>query len=90
LKPLSMIESLKGMAERPDANSWLPAIKVPVLVVAGGQDQLIALQKAQDMVTLLNKGWLIEIPEVGHMAMMEAPQKVADGLLQLIAAASEK
>ncbi len=89
MRPQSVILSLKGMAERSDANSWLPTIKVPALVIAGEMDQLIPLQKSRDMVTMLNKGWLIEIPEAGHVPMMETPQKVADGLLQLVAAASE-
>jgi pimeloyl-ACP methyl ester carboxylesterase len=89
VNPQSAIRSLKGMAERQDANPWLDEIHVPVLVVSGGQDLLIPAEKSQEMVAMLNKGWLIEIPEAGHLPMMEAPQRVADGISQLISAATD-
>ncbi len=86
LRKQSVINSLKGMAERMDANPWLDQIKVPTLVIAGGQDKIIPLRKAQEMVELLNKGWLFEIPEAGHMPMLEEPERVAEGIAQLISA----
>jgi pimeloyl-ACP methyl ester carboxylesterase len=39
---------------------------------------------AQTMTQLLPKGWLVEIPEGGHMPMLEAPDAVAEALGQLI------
>jgi len=83
----SIINSLKGMAARQDANPWLAGIKVPTLVIAGIQDKLIPAQKSRDLVAMLTKGWLIEIPDAGHLPMMEAPERVAEGLSQLISAA---
>lgn len=89
IAPRTIIQSLKGMAERPDANGWLASIKVPTLVIAGGQDQIIPVQKSHEMVEMLNKGWLVEIPEAGHLPMMETPERVAEGLTQLLAAVAE-
>jgi len=85
----SIINSLKGMAERPDANPWLAGIKVPTLVIAGAQDKLIPPQKSRDMVAMLNKSWLIEIPEASHMPMLETPERVAEGLAQLISTVAD-
>lgn len=81
-----VVAALKAMADRRDANAWLPEIQVPVLAIAGGEDQLVAVEKAYSLVKLVNKGWVIEIPEAGHMPMMESPQKTADALLQLVCA----
>lgn len=81
-----VVAALKAMADRRDANEWLPEIQVPLLAIAGGKDQLIPVEKAYSLIKLVNKGWVIEIPEVGHMPMMESPQKTADALFQLICA----
>lgn len=80
----SMVNALKGMAERCDANPWLGAVKVPAVVIAGGQDQLIPIQKSQTMAQMLYKGWLVEIPDAGHVPMLERPAAVMDALRQLI------
>jgi len=80
----SVINALKGMAERCDANPWLGTIKEPAVVIAGGQDQLISMQKSQTLAQMLSKGWLVEIPEAGHVPMLESPSAVADALRQLI------
>ncbi len=82
------IAALKAMADRQDANLWLPEIQAPILAIAGAKDQLIPLERAHSMIKLVNKGWLIEIPEAGHIPMMESPQKTAEALYQLICAAN--
>jgi 3-oxoadipate enol-lactonase len=83
-KPKGIIASLKGMAERPDALGWLSAISIPSVVVAGEGDVFISLERAQTMAQLLGKAWIVELPGVGHMPMLEAPQATADALNQLI------
>jgi pimeloyl-ACP methyl ester carboxylesterase len=79
----SLVNSLKGMAERSDANPWLEMITVPTVVIAGVQDQLIPLQRSQTMAQMLSKGWLVEIPDAGHMPMLETPAVVISALQQL-------
>lgn len=80
----SLINSLKGMAERPDANPTLAAIKVPAVVIAGTQDQIIPLQLARTLAQMLSKGWLVEVADAGHMPMLENPTAVIDAVKQLI------
>jgi pimeloyl-ACP methyl ester carboxylesterase len=80
----SLVNALKGMADRSDANPWLAAITVPTVVIAGGKDQLIPPARSQTMAQILSKGWLVEIPEAGHMPMLENPTMVISALRQLI------
>jgi 3-oxoadipate enol-lactonase len=83
-KPKGVVASLKGMAERPDAQGWLATICVPAVVVAGAADMFVPLERAQTMAQLLGKAWIVELPGVGHMPMIDAPQATADALNQLI------
>lgn len=82
--PVGVIGSLKGMAERPNAQEWLPSITVPTVVIAGSEDALIPLDRPRLMTQLLGRAWLVEIANAGHMPMMEQPQVVANAILQLI------
>jgi pimeloyl-ACP methyl ester carboxylesterase len=83
-KAKGIIACLKGMAERPDALGWLSAISIPAVVVAGDADNFVPLERAQTMAQLLGKAWLVKLPGVGHMPMIDAPQAAADALNQLI------
>lgn len=87
--PVKSVEfSLKGMAERPDASDWLGKIKVPLVAIAGQDDQLIPLERSHTLARLVNKGWVVEVPGAGHVPMMEKPDIVAQALAQLICAAA--
>ena len=83
-KAKGVIGCLKGMAERPDALGWLSAITIPAVVVAGDADAFVPMERAQTMSQLLGKAWLVKLPGVGHMPMLDAPQATADALNQLI------
>lgn len=82
-QPASIVGALKGMAERHDLTGSLSNISVPAVVIAGAADQLIARDRVETMAQMLPKGWLVEIPNAGHMLMMEDPQAVAAHLRQL-------
>jgi 3-oxoadipate enol-lactonase len=87
--PQGIVGSLKGMAERPDLTGELSNIQVPAVVLAGKSDQLMPLERAETLAQMLPKGWLVEIPNAGHMLMMEDPQAVASSLRQVIQMASK-
>lgn len=82
-KPLGIIGSALGMAERPDRTEILSRITCPALVIAGEQDQLIPLSYAQEMADQLPNVKFIPIQEAGHMPMMECPKITAMSLLSL-------
>jgi len=82
--PIGVIGALKAMAERPDSTGLLSSISVPSVVLAGSVDTLIPIERSKTMAQLLARAWLAELPGVGHMPMMEAPQQAAETLRQLI------
>lgn len=80
----AVIGALQGMAERSDVTGDLSNIVVPAVVVAGAADQLLTLENQRTMAQMLPKGWLVEIPNGGHMPMFENPDLVADSIRQLV------
>jgi pimeloyl-ACP methyl ester carboxylesterase len=79
-----VVAALKGMAERPDSTGLLASLKAPCVVVAGSADVIVTPEKTSEMLQMLSRGWLVEIPGGGHMPMYEGPALVVDALKGLI------
>jgi pimeloyl-ACP methyl ester carboxylesterase len=47
-------------------------------------DALIPIERARSVKATVPGAHLTEIPDAGHMTMMEAPQKTADALRELL------
>ena len=58
----------------------LEQITLPVIVIAGAQDQMAPLQYHQLLTKKLKGAVLSTIPDTGHMVMLERPQEVAEHL----------
>jgi 3-oxoadipate enol-lactonase len=82
--PEGIIGSLQGMAKRPDSTDFLCEISHPVLVIAGGEDQIIVIKHAKQMAEEFKDGAFLLIPKAGHLPMLEAPEELAKGLLTLV------
>ena len=74
----------RGMADRPDSIETLSTIDVPTLVIAGEQD-IPPLSAAELMRDRIADSTLEIIPNAGHYAAMEQPEKYA-ALIQRFAA----
>ena len=62
-----------------DGTSFLSQIKTPTLVVTGTEDAIIPAENARALVATLRDARLVEYPEVGHLILIEEPEKfVAD------------
>ncbi|MGO0062959.1 alpha/beta fold hydrolase [Brevibacillus fluminis] len=72
--PEGAIAALRVMKERPDRNQVLHDAALPILLVAGEQDQLIPADKTFS-VTKENITQAL-IKDVGHMSMMESPDQL--------------
>lgn len=83
--PTGIAGALRGMAERHDLTGELSNITVPAVVIVGGADKLVNHELVETMAQMLPKGWLVKIPDAGHMLTMEHPQQVASALQQLFA-----
>jgi pimeloyl-ACP methyl ester carboxylesterase len=62
----------------------LHAIRTPTLVVWGGRDRLVAPDLAPIVAGALPHARLLELPDVGHVPMMEAPELTARAFLALV------
>ena len=83
-RPEALINALKGMVERPDFTEILPEIAVPTVIVTGEKDGIVPHERIDVMAKLIRRNWIVETPGGGHMTMMESPELVAKGLLDLL------
>ncbi|HUJ25068.1 MAG TPA: alpha/beta fold hydrolase [Myxococcales bacterium] len=70
-------DALRGMAARPDSTPDLPKWKVPALVIAGAQDQLIPMAEAEKLKRGIPGARLEVIANAGHLPFIEQPRAVA-------------
>lgn len=74
---ISRIELLDG----------LDAIDVPTIVLVGREDRLTPPVHAEKMTEALDEALeMIELPDVGHMAPLEAPERTTQAIRRLVAA----
>ena len=81
--PAAYIGGLKAMAERFDSTPLLGSIDYPVVVIHGDADALIPVDKAYEIKDKIPHSHFVEIKDIGHLPMLEAVQKTADGLKHL-------
>lgn len=82
--PAGLAGALRAMAERPDSTPLLTEFHLPFVLVHGVADILIPIERARSAKAAAPGAHLTEIPDAGHMPMMEAPQKTADALKALL------
>ena len=75
-----IIGSLQGLAVRADCTALLREISVPLLILAGEQDQIIPLDKAKAMAAATRTATLTMIEHAGHMPMLEQPEATTTAL----------
>lgn len=73
-------QTLRAMAERPDASAWLADFTFPILVVYGARDALVSVERARQAKALAPQVHLVELADAAHMPMMEAPAATAEAL----------
>jgi len=69
----------------PGRSLWSEAAKVaaPTLVVWGAQDRLVSVDRGPRLVSVLQRGRLLVLNRVGHVAQMEQPLTVARAVVSL-------
>lgn len=83
-RPAGLAGALKAMAERDDSTSILSSFKFPVVVIHGEADELIPIQRAQEIKAEIPHATLTELSDIGHMLMMEDSQATATALKGLL------
>jgi len=82
-KPAAYIGALKAMAERTDSTSLLASIDYSIVLIHGNADVLVPIDRAHEIKSLIPSAHLVELNDVGHIPMLEAVHKTADGLKKL-------
>jgi pimeloyl-[acyl-carrier protein] methyl ester esterase len=75
--------SLAALADL-DQRSLLPTIAVPVLVVLGARDGVVAPDIGRFAAQQLPDAELLELPDCGHAPFLEDPQTYHDALLRFV------
>jgi len=83
-RPGGLAGALKAMAERDNSTSILSGFSFPVTILHGQEDLLIPIERAQEMEAVIPHAYLTELPDTGHMPMMEKPQSTAVALRKLL------
>lgn len=68
------------MMDRPDSTSLLPTIRVPTLVIAGREDELVPLVESERIAAEIPGARLVLVPAAGHLPSLERPD-VVGGIL---------
>ncbi|MDR7437245.1 MAG: alpha/beta fold hydrolase [Armatimonadota bacterium] len=77
-RPASLVGALRAMADRPDSTPLLAEITVPTLIVVGADDQATPVASARAMAERIRASRLEVIPDAGHVANIEQPQRFTE------------
>jgi 3-oxoadipate enol-lactonase len=80
--PQAAIRTLEGMRDRPDRHYVLRKPELPILLVAGENDQIIPVEKSFSVDAPHVHRELI--PSAGHMSMLEAPEELCKMIRQFM------
>lgn len=72
--PAGVAAALRSMAARPDSSGFLDIINIPTLIIVGSEDILTPPAEAHGMHTRIKNSIMVEIPGVGHLSNLEAPE----------------
>lgn len=84
-----VIGTQAAMAQRPDSIDLLSGLDVPIMIIAGQNDQLIPIETSRNMAQEIKGSGLIEIPGAGHLPMLDNSTETAAALLSFIKSLQE-
>lgn len=73
----------RAMASRKDSRAVLGTIRVPVAVIHGTDDPVVALAEGQAMASAIKGSTFVPIAGAGHLSPVETPAEVTAALLAL-------
>jgi len=79
-----IVGALHALRERPDSTSLLGAIRVPVMVIAGDDDQITPATGMQEMARAIPDARFVLVPGAGHLTPLEQPATVSSALADFL------
>ena len=67
-----------------DRSAALEAIRVPTLLVYGGDDRLNSAKLGREIAGQIAESCFVEIPDAGHLCNIEAPEEFNDAVLTFL------
>lgn len=84
-QPVSgIVGALRALRERPDSTPLLGKLVVPVLVLAGGDDQITPAAGMREMAGAIPGAQFALIPDAGHITPLEQPGTVNSALADFL------
>jgi pimeloyl-ACP methyl ester carboxylesterase len=80
--PRGAAAALRGMALRSSAEDIAEDLDLPMVMIAGARDAVLAQEEAREVVGRFPRGRLIVCEASGHMPMLEEPELVTQALRQ--------
>ncbi len=84
LNPRGAAAMLRGMAQRVDSYDIAEELEMPVLILAGGADQIVPAAEAEQMRRAFPSASLKVLERSGHLPMLEEPDKLTGLLLDFV------
>jgi 3-oxoadipate enol-lactonase len=72
--------AIQALMGRPDSTPDLARLRLPVLVVVGGEDVLTPRADSERIAAAVERSQLAVIPGAGHLSNLEAPQAFSHAL----------
>lgn len=76
--------ALEAMARRSDRTAILQSLAVPVAVIHGVHDAFVPIERARALAQITREAEFVQVEGAGHATPLEAPEKVAQALEQLV------
>ncbi|MGH8623589.1 MAG: alpha/beta fold hydrolase [Burkholderiales bacterium] len=80
-----MVGALRALRDRADSTPLLGQIRVPVLVIAGDDDQVTPAEGMREMARAIPDAEFVLIPEAGHLSPIEQPNAVSAAINDFLA-----
>ncbi|HEV7179173.1 MAG TPA: alpha/beta hydrolase [Candidatus Baltobacteraceae bacterium] len=85
IDPRGAAAMLRGMAVRDAGDDIAGDLDLPVLVVAGGRDQLLPEAAARQTAAAFSRGEFLVCERSGHLPMLDEPVEIEQALARLLA-----
>ena len=83
-QPSTLVAALEALRDRPDATPWLSEIRVPTLLIFGGEDALAPPFVMETLQNGIANSRLEIIPRAGHLSSLEQGKKFNAVLLEFL------
>jgi len=80
----AIIEGMKAMLEREDNKLTMEDLNIPVLMIVGKKDRVTTYEVCKKQFVLPKLGMIKAYEEIGHMGMIEEPDRTSKGILEFI------